>query len=233
MMWATALLGMVSNRIRGAIAWGGAINIILFGIHMGLVHQTAILVPFAMFGMWLGQQPGWGRYIGALGGWEDDALEEFKPVDFFIRPLRRRARGTQDVITGKFYYENPTFLRLWGFAGLGLRGLFWGLCIAISFSLAAAAGWIASHADWSWIFFWKLPLATILDVFHVAALNFSAWPLLAGLLMPVCYWATIEACRLLKTQNPNGDGWEWGEAVFGGVLWPFCIIKPVTWISII
>lgn len=157
-------MGAIMNRIRGGM-WNLPACRILNALAFGLA-VWAIITPLyglaALVAMLVGQAPGWGRYIGALGGWEKKKLEEWKPVDFLIKPLR------SNIVA-------------WGFAGMTLRGGFWGGCIAL-----VASSW---------------------------------FPLLAGLTMGACYYATIEACRALKTKNPNGDGWEWGEVVFGCILW--------------
>ena len=105
----TVLIGGIMNRVRGG--WGDwPINKIwhplayglLFGVLFQLSLYQIILLPLAVY---IGQQPGWGRYIGALSGTEKKPLEEFWLVDFFIKPLRFSQR-------------------LWGITGMTLRGLF-------------------------------------------------------------------------------------------------------------
>jgi hypothetical protein len=109
----TAILGAIFNRLRGSGIRGGRwINVIAFGFLCGWLY-TPIIGVFAALGMAIGQSLGWGRYIGALGGWEQQELKEVWFIDAVISPLKHN-------------------MRLWGFVGLMLRGMFWGACIGIS-----------------------------------------------------------------------------------------------------
>lgn len=124
--------------------------------------------------LWLGSMPGLGRYVGALGGWENKALKEFKPIDnatrwlankFKFMPLEQTAGGEagEDVY---FKYSPKWKLRAYGFVALGLRGALWGGIIAI-------------------------PLHSI-------------YPFIAGLTMPVIYLFSIELARVVYKNEGKG-----------------------------
>ena len=110
-----AILGAIVNRIRGGwILSNGnrSFNAITFGGVFGSLTQDlwcGVLMAIAMFA---GMSLGWGRYIGALGGWETCKLEEVEVIDWFIQKLK-------------------PFPKLWGFFGLTLRGIVAGSLIAL------------------------------------------------------------------------------------------------------
>jgi hypothetical protein len=107
------ILGAIMNRFRGSgIPYCRAANVAVFGLLSGFVAGWWFAVPAAL-GMWAGQSLGWGRYIGALFETEKNKLEEVEWIDSIIKPLKNN-------------------MRLWGAAGLALRGYFWSLCIAIA-----------------------------------------------------------------------------------------------------
>lgn len=109
------VLGAFSNRVRGGWIfrqYNRTYNALLFGIVLGLISGdilTGLLFAVAMF---TGQSLGWGRYIGALGGWETNRLEEVFFIDALISSFKDK-------------------MRLWGFMGLTLRGILWGSCLAL------------------------------------------------------------------------------------------------------
>lgn len=171
------ILGALFNRIRGGWIFPNfnkPINIVAFGVFTYLVNQCPIQFLTACLMMWLGASIGWGRYIGALGGWEDKPLKEFPAFDEIA-----------DEFARVFYPKgSKKYMRLWGFIGLTLRGGLWGFCLTVS--------------------------------------HFTVLPLVIGLLMGLCYLICIELAR--KLINKPGKGWEWGEFLFGGVLWFSCFI---------
>ncbi len=89
-----------------------AVNALIFAACVyGITHDKVIAaVAFAL--MWLGASPGWGEYIGAIINRKKGKAPEVPIIDMAIEPLT----GT-----------------LWGVAGLTLRGLFWGLMLAVPF----------------------------------------------------------------------------------------------------
>lgn len=152
-----SIAGALMNRVRGGWLLPSGhktANTLAFTALVGLLTFDLWQTAFAAAGMALGQAPGWGRYIGALGGWEKFRLEEVAAIDWLIQWAKPR-------------------MRLWGFCGLTLRGALWGLC------LVPTAG--------------------------------SLWPVAGGMLMGVCYAATLYVWYR--------KGWEYGEVLFGAVLW--------------
>lgn len=132
-MLSVAIAGGFFNAVRGGQwrVWlnsiedddlsADPINAAAFGITTGLVTGNWFLALIAAAFMWLGAAGGWGDYIGALGGWRVNDLKENK----FIDPLIKR------------FLQWPKW---WGAAGLTLRGLFWGICLALPFWLFGFGG---------------------------------------------------------------------------------------------
>lgn len=106
------ILGAFLNRVRGGlfnhIPWVDKIDKLVQPIVFGIVT----LNPFAAAAMWVGQSPGWGQYIGALSGL-DKVGEEQSWIDCLIERLESHPRW-------------------WGFAGLSIRGAFWGSCLGLA-----------------------------------------------------------------------------------------------------
>lgn len=114
-----AAIGALSNSIRGGqfnIPHGRYINAAIFGVCAFVSTENYWALLTASMGMFFGSFLGWGDYIGALGYGKKDDLKEVKFIDFIIKPL----------------LAIPV---LWGFAGLTLRGLLWGACLALAFAL--------------------------------------------------------------------------------------------------
>lgn len=109
------ILGALMNRIRGGwllSEYNRTVNALVFGVAVGLLTLNPLTGFLASLAMFTGQSLGWGRYIGAVGDWESRELKEVAFIDFFITPFK----------------DNRV---LWGFLGLTLRGLVWGICIAL------------------------------------------------------------------------------------------------------
>lgn len=87
-----------------------------FAYCMGTEPQWAALLTASC---WLGQSPGWGRYIGASQGNETQLLHEWPTIDWTIKWAR-------------------PWPKLWGHLGLTLRGLAWGLTLS----------WFNPHTLW-------------------------------------------------------------------------------------
>jgi hypothetical protein len=134
MFWAA---GAISNAIRGGQwyawlnvdekrAWVGSdtINEVLFGIAVFVATGSLWLALASMLAMAAGARKGWGDYIGALFGYRTENLQENKYIDRVIRPLMK-------------------YPFWWGAVGLSLRGLWWGVCLAVPFIVAgySAAWW--------------------------------------------------------------------------------------------
>ena len=65
-----------------------------------------------VIGMIIGETPGWGAYVGTIGG-ITPPHPQVKWIDKIIQPL----------IKYPFW---------WAFAGLTIRGLFWGACLSVT-----------------------------------------------------------------------------------------------------
>ena len=72
--------------------------------------------------MWIGASPTWGEYIGAaINNARIDSFSRNKVFDFIPNKVLEKTKDPQKA----------------GFVGLLLRGLFWGLCLAVgSLSMA-------------------------------------------------------------------------------------------------
>lgn len=134
-MIAPEILGGLVNAIRGGqwFIWFGMneaaadvfkkkyfwlkcdyINALIFG---GAIYYTSsdwALALLSIGTMLAGATPGFGDYIGAVGGWRTDNLQENRFIDPLISRLKR-------------------WPQIWGWAGLSLRGLWWGVCLAAPF----------------------------------------------------------------------------------------------------
>lgn len=107
--------GIAYYNIGGeTLARGAAVFAILFAAHL----------------------TGWGRAVGAAGGWENKELEEFKPLDWLTtKTLQKLGKMPSKKRRGQvFTYSPKKYLRLWGFSWL----TYWGL--AVGGMLAVAAG---------------------------------------------------------------------------------------------
>ncbi len=130
------IIGAVSNAVRGGQwrKWFGleavnketgkfekynwissdGLNAFIYGICVFAATRNVWLALVSAALMWVGAKAGWGDYVGALGGWRVDGLKENVVIDFFIRPLRK-------------------YPKWWGFAGLTIRGAFWGAMLSTAF----------------------------------------------------------------------------------------------------
>ena len=77
-----------------------------------------------------------------------------------------------------------------GWAALSLRGFIWSTCLYLGFLGVKYFGYELSP-------------------------NFYHIPFI-GLSMGTCYLLAIEICNKITFR---GNGWQWGEIIFGGVLW--------------
>jgi hypothetical protein len=178
------LRGIISNAIRGGqwrewlgvkdsrLKWvkSDAINATIYAMTVYYVTGNPIIAALSFPCMWLGAAPGWGDYIGALGGWRKIGLEENRFIDPIISPLER-------------------FPRWWGFAGLTIRGAFWGLCLAVPFVLVpeTAIKFIGYGAMMGLVYAFALMWAK-----HRAPESYQAvgWAL-GELLFPAALWSAL------------------------------------------
>lgn len=85
----------------------------------GTLWQAAMsaLVVFLML------LTGWGRPIGAIGGWEDKKLEEFAPLDWISNFVLKH------IIKGGTVQQR---LQTWGFVWLSCYGIFTGFLLFLT-----------------------------------------------------------------------------------------------------
>lgn len=103
------------------------------------LHLPAELVPvlgaaLVTVGMIIGETPGWGAYVGTING-TTKPHPQVKWIDAIIQPL----------IKWPFW---------WAFAGLTIRGLFWGVCLALG--------------SWNC---WFIPLSALMGVMYAIGMN--------------------------------------------------------------
>lgn len=203
------LLGAFSNATRGDNATdpnarpvrrlGRAVNIALF---VGFLfasqypYGAGIAALWALacgVGMWAGQQPGWGRYIGAITGEEKKELREVPVIDAMIAPLH--PDNVAHPVLGK-----KAQIIMWGLAGGTLRGAWWGLCLAV-FPLAF---YIAGLTPWA-----------------PQTYSGAAWLLVTASTFGLVYGVVIHTFKHhpLYAANPIGKSWEAAELYFGALLW--------------
>lgn len=196
-----AIFGAIFNRVRGG--WilssnGGALNALAFGILVGGITGDWLAILAAALGMFAGQSFGWGRYIGASCGYEKMQLKEVWFIDALIAWLRPEPTGWLTRNYGDksmWHYQYPT-----------LRLRIWGIVGLSLRGLVWTTCLGVSIAYWAPASFW--------------------WPVVfSGLSMGLVYPIAREIAVALKTQNPNGDGWELGEFIFGAILWVSVLIQ--------
>jgi len=114
--------GAFLNRVRGGLFdFGG--NKLLFPFFLALTAgelRTGICVFAAAY---VGQQFGWGTYIGALYG-AAPKQPEVPQIDEIVNSIRITFKGKCVYLS-----EYP---RWWGFAALGLRGLLWSFLVGLA-----------------------------------------------------------------------------------------------------
>lgn len=125
-----AILGAVFNRLRGGtplfiknlvgfdIPMVRTLNAVAFGVFLAVTQQSPWFFISGTLAMYVGQSLGWGSYIGAMIDRRITNPNEVVVIDLIIDPL----------------FNKPW---LWGFAGLTLRGLFWGAVV----TLATLSAW--------------------------------------------------------------------------------------------
>lgn len=112
-----AFLGAYANRVRGGflgdLGWHKLvwpITFTLVALGTGIAPEKAFLAGILL---WVGTSFRWGRYIGALGGWEKEELRGVGAIDVLISPAKSN-------------------MRLWGFLGTTLRGALLGVFPAVA-----------------------------------------------------------------------------------------------------
>ena len=147
-------------------------NALIFAASVLYVTGNSWLALACIPAMFLGATPGWGDYIGALFGIRHENLVENKFLDPLIKKLK----------------DSP---RAWGFAGLTLRGLWWGFCLAVPFYCFG---------------------------YHTAACNFLFTGAYMGLVyLAAGFW--VKTRLNTNDELAAGPAWGLGEVFWGVVLW--------------
>lgn len=205
------LLGAYFNNVRGDNAakdadvrpyrlMGRTLNFVIFGLLVFIASYPYGVALAALFGfvsalgMWAGQAPGWGRYIGALAGTEKEPLVEVKLIDAMIAPLR-----PDNVPNSRLGPVGQ--MMAWGFAGATLRGTWWGIALTIPATVLYLLGLLP------WI---KADFATS-----------AAWMILTASAFGIVYGVVIHTYKHhpVFAANPIGKSWGASEPYFGALLW--------------
>ena len=114
--------GAFLNRLRGGLFdFGG--NKLLFPLFLALVSGSGGSFVCIFVAAYVGQQFGWGTYIGALYG-TPPAQSEVPQIDEIVNALKISFKGKKVYLS-----EYP---RAWGFAALALRGLMWSFFVGLA-----------------------------------------------------------------------------------------------------
>ncbi|HEY1097147.1 MAG TPA: hypothetical protein VGF14_07900 [Alphaproteobacteria bacterium] len=138
------------SELIGPYTWGRPahwivtfiLSFLFITTNHGMLTHVGVPVEFIPYvgallvtiGMIIGETPGWGAYVGTING-STKPHPQVKWIDKIIQPL----------IKWPFW---------WAFAGLTLRGLFWGVCLA--------AGSLN---------IWFIPLSALMGVFYAIGMN--------------------------------------------------------------
>lgn len=180
-----SIIGAFSNAVRGGQwhEWFGVpdggwrwfksdfLNAAVFAALVALAGFSWHVWLFSFIMMLMGSAPGWGDYIGALNGYRTQNLKENRWIDPIIKKLN----------------DQPFW---WGFAGLTIRGSFWGICLALPMIIAAQYG---------------------------VALAFVLAGATMGISYRAAYlWCSK---KLVTEAYVQSAAWSLGEIFFGAVLW--------------
>ena len=114
--------GALLNRVRGGL-FDFCGNKLLFPLFLSLLSGSFETMFCTFVAAYVGQQFGWGTYIGALYG-TPPAQAEISEIDEIVNSLKI-SFGTKN-----FYLKDYT--RMWGFVALSLRGLLWTFLIGLA-----------------------------------------------------------------------------------------------------
>ena len=115
-------LGAFLNRIRGGL-FDFSGNKLLFPLFLAIICGNIETMICVFIAAYVGQQFGWGTYIGALYG-SIPTQEEVPQIDEIVNSIYISLKGKKIYLS-----EYP---RLWGFMALGLRGLVWSFFIGLA-----------------------------------------------------------------------------------------------------
>ncbi len=115
-------VGALLNRVRGGL-FDFSGNKLLFPLFLALFARDIETTICVFVAAYVGQQFGWGTYIGALFG-AAPSQAEVPQIDEIVNSVRI-------TLHGKVVYLSE-YPRIWGFAALGLRGLMWSFFIGLA-----------------------------------------------------------------------------------------------------
>ena len=106
--------GAFLNRVRGGL-FDFCGNKLLFPLFLSLAAGCPGAVLCTFIAAYVGQQFGWGTYIGALYG--------SRPIQAEVPQIDEIVNSVKFTFKGKTVYLSE-YPRVWGFAALALRGAF-------------------------------------------------------------------------------------------------------------
>jgi len=125
-MWIVKILllamGAFLNRVRGGL-FDFSGNKLLFPLFLSFVGTTPGAMLCIFIAAYVGQQFGWGTYIGALYGSRPEQAE-VPQIDEIVNSVKITLKGKTTYLS-----EYP---RVWGFVALLLRGLMWSFLIGLA-----------------------------------------------------------------------------------------------------
>lgn len=114
--------GAFLNRVRGGL-FDFCGNKLLFPLFLSLAAGCPGAVLCTFIAAYVGQQFGWGTYIGALYG--------SRPTQAEVPQIDEIVNSVKFTFKGKTVYLSE-YPRVWGFAALALRGLMWSFFIGLA-----------------------------------------------------------------------------------------------------
>lgn len=125
MLWLKILCilgGGFLNRIRGGL-FDFSGNKLLFPLFLSFFGGNFEIMICTFIAAYVGQQFGWGTYIGALYG-TPPTQDEVSEIDEIVNSAK--------VTFGDKVFYLRDYPRLWGFVALALRGLLWSFLIGLA-----------------------------------------------------------------------------------------------------
>ena len=125
MLWLKILcigVGGFLNRIRGGL-FDFSGNKLLFPLFLSFFGGNWEIMICTFIAAYVGQQFGWGTYIGALYG--------TAPTQAEVSEIDEIVNSVKITFGGKVFYLKD-YSRLWGFSALALRGLLWTFLIGLA-----------------------------------------------------------------------------------------------------
>lgn len=203
-----ALLGAITNRIRGGwatdVAWARGLltppnevphvkffNDLIWAITFGILISASHLDCFILFiSMWIGRSWGWGGYLSAMID---------KKID----------HNRNDITILDKWFRSDEYPVFSGWAAASLRGFMWSICLYVG--LLVASDSIPNYL----ISFIGLSMGSV----YLLAMTICENKFISD----TYYKFTLLLIRFKLKKSPitlqRGNGWQFGEVLFGGLLW--------------